>query len=157
MIKTDRLKNPELILIVVLAGIVFGLILYFLHLQKPAQSNILWIGGVAVEVELANTQILRSKGLSDRENLESNKGMLFIFDTPEEQQFWMNRMLFPLDVIWIHDHKVVGTTENIPTPYGDTIPRMSSEVPVEWVLEVNAGFVREKGIEIGDGVTLKRN
>lgn len=150
----DGLKIPELTTIAILLLVLVLLVVYYFQLQKPTEKQVLTIGSTEIEVEIANTPILRSQGLSDRDALSPDKGMLFIFENPEIQRFWMKGMRFPLDVIWISNGRVVGVTQDIPIPYDSVIPQMSSELPVEWVLEVNAGFVDQNGVKIGDSVKL---
>ena len=155
MIKTDRMKRPEIVLILVLVVLIAGMSLYYIQLKKPSETATVHIGDTEIAVEIADTSISRAQGLSDRDYLLPNTGMLFVFEEPEIQYFWMKGMRFPLDVIWINNGYVVGVTKDIPQPYDSIIPRMQSEVPVEWVLEVNAGFVEGHRIEIGDRVTLE--
>ena len=70
------------------------------------------IGDATFDVELANTPPLRTQGLSDRPSLPEQTGMLFIFDSGRTSQFWMYRMQFPLDFVWIGENcTVVDVTE----------------------------------------------
>jgi uncharacterized membrane protein (UPF0127 family) len=68
----------------------------------------------------------------------------------------MKGMLFPLDIIWINNQQIVQIDENIPSPenINDTPLVISSRQPVEWVLEVNAGFAAVNSIKVGDRVVL---
>ena len=59
------------------------------------------IGSVTFAAEIANTGELRTKGLSERDALDSETGMLFIFDDGRASAFWMKGMRFPLDFVWI--------------------------------------------------------
>src|SRR4026208_1251957 len=71
------------------------------------------INGHTLNIEIAQTQIEREKGLSGRDTLPENSGMLFVFDKPDYYAFWMKDMKFPLDFIWIRDQKVVQITEGV--------------------------------------------
>ena len=116
------------------------------------------IGELAIRAELARTPEERAQGLSDRDSLASDGGMLFVFDEERIPGFTMRRMRFPLDFIWISaDHRVVDVTENVPAPAarGDELSGISPGDPVLWVLEVNAGVVSEEGIGVGDNVTFE--
>jgi len=109
------------------------------------------IGEHAFYVEVADTAEARTRGLSGREMLSSQHGMLFIFDDVQRHAFWMKDMNFPIDIIWIDERwRVVDIT------YGarpDAFPEIfSPRVPVRYVLEVNAGEARD--IKIGDDVTF---
>jgi uncharacterized membrane protein (UPF0127 family) len=71
------------------------------------------IAGVRLSVEVADTPAERGRGLSGREMLPENSGMLFVFDTPGRYGFWMYGMKFPLDIIWIDERlRVVYFVEN---------------------------------------------
>ena len=61
----------------------------------------------ALSVEVADTQASRELGLSGREKMGDDEGILFVFDTPGRYGFWMKDMQFPLDIIWINQNGVV--------------------------------------------------
>ena len=133
--------------------IVFGALSLFLLKDKNKKEYlpVLEIGNNKFEIEIADNAILQARGLSGRESLPENQGMLFIFDGPAIQNFWMAGMKFPLDIIWIHGDKVAGFAENVPPVAG--IPKIyPSPEPVDKVLEINAGLVKKLGIKIGDRV-----
>ena len=112
------------------------------------------VGTSELTVEVANTDEARSQGLSDRPSLAANEGMLFVFDQSGKYGFWMNRMNFPLDFIWLYQSKVVEVTANIPNP-SPAIPKPVTVTPaqaVDAVIEVNAGWVAEHEIDVGVGV-----
>lgn len=94
-------------------------------------------------------------GLSGRSSLCALCGMVFVFRQAQIQNFWMKEMKFPLDMIFIRDHKVVEIVENVPVkkPAGET-PRVRSQEPADMVLEVNAGFVVKNHVALGDEVKL---
>ena len=112
------------------------------------------LGGspVRVKVELAQTPEQRQRGLMFRKQLAPDAGMLFIFERPQHNVFWMHNTYLPLDMIFIkEDWNVLGVVENA-TPQTDS-PR---EVPgiSAYVLEVNAGFSRQYGIAAGTKARL---
>lgn len=110
------------------------------------------LGSTSLSVEVAADNSAITQGLSGREKLADNTGLLFIFPVPGYYPFWMKDMRFPIDIIWIGaDKKVVGFSENLsPESYPKTFAPPS---PVQYVLEVNAGWVKERGIVIGDFLT----
>lgn len=116
----------------------------------------LTIGERQVCVEIAESAEAIGRGLSWRDSLGENQGMLFIFQNSGHYAFWMKDMRFPLDFIWIADGSVVDLTENVPIPVGEPLPMYRPRAPVNWVLEVNAGFAARNKIVIGDRVTLER-
>lgn len=113
-----------------------------------AKTNYLQVGDAQVIVEVRNTEEGRSQGLSGREKLAENEGMLFVFDQPEIYPFWMKGMKFPLDFIWIKDNAVAEITEDVGVDRMDIRPKEA----VDKVLEVNSGWVKKQGIKIGDTV-----
>jgi len=119
--------------------------------SKPTKKVV--INGHEIKVEIADNDVLRGQGLSGREKLAKNDGMLFIFPSAGIYSFWMKDMKFPLDFIWILDYEVVDITENVPKPASsdlDTLPSYRPNQPVNRVLEVNSGTVVSLGIKIGD-------
>ena len=79
------------------------------------------IGPVAFPVEVAVTPEQRQQGLSGRPSLASGAGMLFVFESPMPLQFWMKRMQFPLDMVWIGADCTIGEiTRDVPPPPPDT-------------------------------------
>ena len=151
-------------LLIVIVLIIFGIGGYNLWRQSGLQStpqskggnfSTLQIGDTKYLVEVADNDNARAQGLSDRPKLESNRGMLFIFDTKDTYSFWMKGMKFPLDFVWISDETVVDLTENVPTPLTDTyIPTIHPKTPVNKVLEINAGEIKRHGFTVGQLVTL---
>src|SRR4030042_3120129 len=115
--------------------------------------NTVSINNQTIYVNLAITNEEKSKGLSGRNNLSENEGMLFIFDYKSIPDFWMKGMKFPLDIIWINDNIIVDVDENIQNPKSlsnlNQLQKYSPSVPINFVLEVNAGFCSKKGIKIG--------
>jgi uncharacterized membrane protein (UPF0127 family) len=105
---------------------------------------------VRVRVEVVQTPQERQRGLMYRKQLDPDAGMLFVFERPQHNVFWMHNTFLPLDMIFItRDMRVLGVVENA-TPQTDS-PR---EVPGEsqYVLEVNAGYSRQHGISQGTKV-----
>ena len=117
------------------------------------------IGTAVYKVKIADDNITRGKGLSGQINLPDDHGMLFIFDNPAIQTFWMKDMLFPIDIVWISDTCIVASiTPNIPIPLESTeinkLPRYQSDNPVKYVLEIAQGQAKVWDIKVGDSVLL---
>ncbi len=107
-------------------------------------------------IEIKDEPVGMARGLSGREQLEENQGMLFVYPRPEKPLFWMKDMNFSLDFVWINDFKVVGLSENIPHPEannGETY-RLRPENPANMVLEINAGEIAKNGLKIGDSIKI---
>lgn len=115
------------------------------------------IAGVAFLAELASTPEHRAAGLSGRDSLPSQTGMLFTWETGIATVFWMKGMRFPLDLIWISkDCVVVNIMSDLPSPSPET---HSSELPLylpkesaAYTFEINAGEAHKHGIVLGSPV-----
>lgn len=114
------------------------------------------VGSKTFLAELAVTVEEKAKGLSGREKLAEDTGMIFVFDPAEKPTFWMKEMKFNIDIIWIHRGKVVDISPNLPAPLPSTplddLPRYAPKSIVDYVLEVNAGAA--DSIKIGDIVEV---
>jgi hypothetical protein len=127
------------------------------RVREAALGSQLQIGQAVVAIEIRDTPAGRSIGLSGRESLEENEGVLFIFEEPDQYQFWMLDMNFDLDFVWINEGLVVDISEHIPAPDKLTNePPMTvrPSQPATWILEVNSGWVEANGIRVGDQAQL---
>jgi YVTN family beta-propeller protein len=96
-----------------------------------------------------------ARGLMFRQHLPLNAGMLFAYNNEEPRTFWMKNTLIPLDMIFLDSNsKIVDIFENVPPCEQEQCPTYPSEQPAQYVLEVNAGFVNEKDIKIGDRLAI---
>jgi len=122
--------------------------------QKKSDLRKIKINDVSVEVYMADDQEEQGNGLSRWEKLDKDKGMLFIYKEPREVSFWMKEMKFPIDIIWINGGKVVGIEHSVPPPASpeETLKLYPSAGHIEYVLEVNGGFCKEKNISVGSSV-----
>ena len=100
------------------------------------------------KVEIASDPSAVQKGLMFRRQMDEDKGMLFVFSGQAERNFWMKNTFIPLDMFFI---KADGTIHKI---HKNAIPQdttlISSDGPVQYVLELNAGMADKYGIEAGD-------
>jgi uncharacterized membrane protein (UPF0127 family) len=110
-------------------------------------------------VDIADTQEKSYMGLSFRESICANCGMLFSFEEKKEHTFVMRDMMFPLDIIWIDDEIVVKISKNLEPEGHDTKNIYKSDQSVNNVLEVNGGFTDKENIKVGDMVkyNLQKN
>lgn len=112
-----------------------------------------------ITVTIADTEDSRTKGLTGLDKLPQDEGMLFIFESKNViPSFWMKGMKFPLDFIWIKNGEVAQIDANISYPTSDTLDNAIKvyipNSPVDYVLEVNAGFSGTNNIKVGDKVYL---
>lgn len=140
------------VLVGLVAGLGIGLVLFFFDSAQTIEKVV--FDNAELLVEIADDPREIEKGLGERESLPSNSGMLFILPAPIIPGFWMKDMKFPVDVIWIDSgKKVIHITEGL-TP--DTFPEtFSPPLPVQYILEVNAGWAQAHGISVGDDVTIQ--
>jgi uncharacterized membrane protein (UPF0127 family) len=107
----------------------------------------------SVSVELARTDAARTRGLMYRTHLPEDQGMLFSWGSEEPRSFWMRNTCIPLDMLFIAaDGTIVGILEQVPTL--NTLPR-GVPCPAQHVLELNAGWSRQHGVEPGQRVALE--
>ena len=132
------------------------IVLSFIYIRfNYKRTSSLTINNMQILIEVADTYPKRSKGLSDRQYLEKDYGMLFIFPDSGYYNFWMNDMQFPLDFVWIKDNNVVDLTENVPQPKNMERPlTFTAKSEFNKVLEINNGKIKEWGIKVGDKVTF---
>ncbi len=107
-------------------------------------------------VEVAKTVEEQSAGLADRDGLEENRGMLFVFDRSSEPSFWMRGMRFSLDIIWIANGKIIQIDRNLlpPRPGQSTgsLPLYRPPSPIDYVLEIKGGLASD--FSLGDSATI---
>jgi hypothetical protein len=108
------------------------------------------------KVQLAVTTAQHNQGLSGQTGFDVGVvGMLFTFPSLDERSFWMKGMLFPIDVIWLNQGRVIGMAQNVPIldKMGE-ITRFNSNGPADAILELKEGFIAQKGVKIGDRFEL---
>lgn len=111
-----------------------------------------------IKVEIADDKNERAAGLSGRDSVPSDSGMLFVFDKSDKYKFWMKGIKIPLDFIWILDDRVVDILPNVPPPAANapdsSLPVYGPLTKVNKVIEVNGGFAASHNIRVGDKVKL---
>ena len=99
-----------------------------------------------LQVQVAQTPEQQTVGLMFRKTMGTNDGMLFIFDEPRQQCFWMKNTLLPLSVAFIGDD---GSVVNIDDMKPQTLDSHCSTKPVRFVLEMNVGWFDKRGVKAG--------
>jgi len=143
------------ITLIILAAAVIAAAVWYMNTRYGTTMRVqeLSIAGNRLEVEVAESQQEQRRGLSGRNALRHDRGMLFVYPEKAIRNFWMKDMRFGLDVLWIADGAVVGTQERIPyATDADGVVRFHSNAPADMVLEVNAGWIAEHNIRAGDAV-----
>ena len=154
-----RFKKSEIIsliaaLIVIFSGLIFALLFVFnetenLEYTEKSCSGVQLQTG-CYELERADTNEQRMKGLSDRDSLGDKSGMLFTFETSEEQCFWMKDMKFNIDMIWLNEAKEIIKVEKNVSP--STYPESFCAEQTKYVLEFNSGVSDQDGLKVGSTV-----
>ncbi|MBA2535247.1 MAG: DUF192 domain-containing protein, partial [Rubrobacter sp.] len=104
-------------------------------------------------VEVADDPFERTKGLMYRKALGEDRGMLFVFSREQPLSFWMNNTLIPLSVAYIDSEGRITDILNM-KPLDDKPPHYVSSESVQYALEVNQGFFKERGVTVGDHTEL---
>ncbi len=133
---------PAILIVLVIIGLVI--------LLKPKKTEVV-INNQTFEVEIAKTEAERAYGLMNRDHLDHNKGMLFVFDKPDFYIFWMKNTKIPLDIIWIQDNRIVDIATLQPQT-ANNIPQYQPKQKANLVLELNAN----SDFKIGDKVEIKK-
>lgn len=121
-------------------------------LVKESASSCLQVGSNCFEVERADTNEKRMKGLSGRSGLGGNHAMLFVFETPEEVCMWMKDMRFSIDMLWLDDTSTIKKIKENVAP--QTYPKAFCSNDTKYVLEIDAGLAKKTGVKIGDRLEL---
>lgn len=99
-----------------------------------------------IQAQVASTPDQRATGLMHRREMPVNEGMLFVFEQPASQCFWMKNTLIPLTAAFIADD---GRIVNLADMKPQTLDAHCSQAPVRYVLEVNQGWFARRGIQAG--------
>jgi hypothetical protein len=114
------------------------------QLQLPRVT--LTAGMHLIQAQVATTPEQRSIGLMFREDMPAGEGMLFVFEQPAGQCFWMKNTLLPLTAAFVADD---GTIVNLADMKPQTLDSHCSVRPVRFVLEMNQGWFAKRGIQAG--------
>jgi uncharacterized protein len=118
--------------------------------QLKLQRIKLSAGMHQIDTQLAQTPEQRQTGLMWRKEMPQHEGMLFIFEQPSQQCFWMKNTFLPLTAAFVADD---GTIVNLQDMKPQTTEPHCSTKPVRYVLEMNKGWFAKKGIQAGSKLT----
>jgi uncharacterized membrane protein (UPF0127 family) len=120
------------------------------HAQDAPQTQLarlmLSAGIHQFDVQVALTQEQHAIGLMHRKEMPQAEGMLFVFQAPTRQCFWMKNTLIALTAAFVSDD---GTIVNLEDMKPQTTNSHCSEKPVRYVLEMNQGWFAKKGLKAG--------
>ena len=121
-----------------------------LALAQQPQMNLvrtkLSAGMHLLDVQVAQTPQERQIGLMFRKDMPQHEGMLFVFEQPASQCFWMRNTLLPLTAAFVADD---GTIVNLADMKPQSDDSHCSAKPVRYVLEMNQGWFAKRNIQAG--------
>ena len=133
-------------------------LLLLLALSACASARTPWVevGGERFQVEVADDDAERARGLMFRDAMADDHGMLFIHDRQEPQAYWMKNTRIPLDILYFdRDRRLVSQQRDVPPcSAGDRCPPYPSRAPAQYVLELNAGQAARLGLQDGALLTF---
>ncbi len=109
---------------------------------------------VTVDIEIAETDSARTRGLMQRTALPERSGMLFLFPNEQTRGFWMANTPLALDILFANADSQIVSIAKYTTPYSQDNVR--SGAPAQFVLEMPAGFADSHGVLEGDRLTWRR-
>ena len=153
---------PVVKLTVIVLGVIIGagvfVVPYLNKLKDIERKSEVKINEQIVIGEVVSKVEDKERGLSDKDSLGVNEGMLFLFENPGIYGFWMKDMQFPIDIVWISGSEVVGFEENVEPEPGvseDELAVYYPPEPVNKVLELKAGRARLLRLRAGDTVKIR--
>ncbi|RUR66543.1 DUF192 domain-containing protein [Variovorax guangxiensis] len=120
------------------------------HAQQQPQTDLsrtqLSIGLYKIDAQVAQTPLQREIGLMFRKEMPQAEGMIFVFEQPATQCFWMRNTILPLTAAFVADD---GRIVNLADMQPMTENTHCSQEPVRYVLEMNQGWFAKKNIKKG--------
>jgi uncharacterized protein len=113
-------------------------------------ATTLKVGMHSIRAQLAITPMQRQVGLMHRREMPSHEGMLFVFDEPSQQCFWMRNTLIPLSIAFLADD---GTVVNLADMKPQSDDSHCSAKPVRFALEMNQGWFAKRGVKPGTRIS----
>lgn len=127
--------------------------LVLLSLLSGCASAGSWVelGGQRYQVEVADDDAERARGLMFRDELAAGAGMIFLHDREEPQAYWMKNTKIPLDILYFDNaRKLVAQQRDVPPcTAGNACPSYPSNAPARYVLELNAGEAAKLKLQNG--------
>ncbi|MGC8479710.1 MAG: DUF192 domain-containing protein [Candidatus Micrarchaeia archaeon] len=118
------------------------------------KKTTLKIGKKSLNVMVADSFFKQMLGLMHRSSLKENEGMLFIFNRETKMGIWMLNMKFNIDILWINSKKLIIDFKEDAKPCNSlfSCKTMYPKESSKYVLELNSGYIKKEGINIGDKI-----
>jgi len=140
--------------LVILVVVLILVALFFSLRSEISDLGEVCFSSSCVDVEVMDSFEERQRGLMFREELGENSGMLFVFSEEGRYGFWMKNTLIPLDIIWLdEDFRIVEIVSALPCE-SDPCGSYGGNFDAKYVVEVNEGFVLDRGIVVGEIVEV---
>lgn len=107
-----------------------------------------------IDIEIAEDDNSRTKGMMYRDKMEFDQGMFFLFPTESTQSFWMRNTMISLDIIFVNAKNEIVTIHKNAIPFDEGHYR--STKPAKFVVEVNAEYTDSLNIKEGDKINWRR-
>lgn len=148
----NNFKYPILVIFLIF---LFVFVVFNITKEKQGFNYRYKVGEKEIVVEIASGPEAQARGLSGRESLDEDRGMLFDFDKPDIYYFWMKDMNFPIDIIWFDENRKIIYIEKNATP--ESYPQsFGSDQNAKYVLEVVSGFTEKYNLKVGDTISVLR-
>lgn len=117
---------------------------------SPARVSIKGeFGTAAFNVDVADTDATRARGLMHVAEMPLSRGMLFVYDRPQRMGFWMRNTLIELDMLFVDTNGVIQHIHHRAQPHDETVITPGPQ-RLKAALEINGGLARRLGISVGD-------
>lgn len=104
-----------------------------------------------IDIEIADTSYKIETGLMYRDGMETNQGMLFVFEDEQPRSFYMKNTRFALDIIYFNTNKEIVSFQKNAQPFNES--SLPSNAPAQYVLELNAGLSDQWSLQVGDRIS----
>lgn len=108
---------------------------------------------IKLNLKVARNYLQKNRGLMFVKEMGEDQGMIFINDAPSISKFWMKNTYIPLDFLFIDETGRILQIYQNAKPL-DEHTHISSFFPVLYTIELNAGFVKNRNIKVGDKIKI---
>jgi len=109
------------------------------------------IGSKTYQLEVAADDASRDHGLMERDSMDRDHGMIFVFPVAAEQSFWMHHTRFPLDILFVDEHDKIVSIHTMKA-YDES--STYSNGPSKYAIELSAGEASAAGVKQGDELQI---
>lgn len=162
----------QLVTTLIARTVLFAVALFLANLPACQQDD--WLNeetaritldGETFELEIAADDASREQGLSGRESIDEDGGMLFVFPNAQVRRFWMKDCLVDIDIIYLDGRGYITAMHRMKaepprrdgeseTAYENRLPLYSSVLPAQFAIELRAGWLDELDLEVDQRVDL---